>query len=115
MQDVTSKYKFEPLVRKGSITGGEIAQHLKRLFEQFGAPLFLKRDNGSNLNSKEVADLLKEFKVIPLNSPTYYPQYNGAIEHAQGEAKRELYRLSPEYDNADTFLSLWLPDRQCII
>jgi len=61
--------------------------------------LFLKRDNGSKLNSKEVAEVLQKYKVIPLNSPAYFPQYNGA----QREAKKELDRLSSEYENADSF------------
>ena len=103
VQDVTTKYKFEPLVRKQSIDGKEIAENLEKLFKEHGAPLFLKRDNGSNLNSKEVAFILKEYKVMPLNSPAYFPQYNGSIERAQREAKKELDRLTKKCKNADIF------------
>ena len=46
-------------------------------------PCFLKRDNGGNLNHRAVNEVLSEFFVLPLNSPTYYAPYNGAIEESQ--------------------------------
>jgi hypothetical protein len=86
MQDLSSRYKFPPLC--GAYPQGkEIAAHLKWLFEMFGAPLFLKRDNGSNLNCRDVNDVLDEHCVLAINSPTYYAPYNGAIEAANGELK----------------------------
>jgi hypothetical protein len=36
--------------------------------------------------------VISENSVIPINSPTYYPPYNGAIEHEQLLVKRELLR-----------------------
>ena len=56
-------------------------------FFRFGPPLFLKRDNGGNLNHRAVNEVLSEFFVLPLNSPTYYAPYNGAIEESQRELK----------------------------
>ncbi|WP_319409492.1 hypothetical protein [uncultured Desulfosarcina sp.] len=67
--------------------GEEIAGHLSRHFTWFGPPLFIKRDNGGNLNHWAVNDLLEENMVIPINSPFNTPRYNGAIEHSQGELK----------------------------
>ena len=64
-----------------------IATQLTTLFEKHGAPLILKRDNGSNLVSSEIDDILDAFGVIPLNSPLHYPRFNGAIERAQREIK----------------------------
>ena len=69
--------------------GKIVARNLKELFLAYGAPVFLKRDNGSNLNSKEVNDVLDEFKVIPINSPVATPTYNGGIEHSQKEIKQQ--------------------------
>jgi hypothetical protein len=103
VQDLTSKYKFEPLVSTQPITGEEIAGNLAKLFKQYGAPLFMKRDNGSNLNHFSVINILQESRVIPLNSPAYYPQYNGSMERAQRETKRELDNLIWEFENPDTF------------
>ena len=90
IQDLASQYKFTPLSGNEIPCGEEIAGHLTRLFDKFGAPLFIKRDNGGNLNHRAVNDILNEYMVLPLNSPGYYPKYNGAIEHAQGEMKQEL-------------------------
>jgi hypothetical protein len=52
--------------------------------------LVLKRDNGSNLNSVEVDELLGQWLVLPLNSPPHYPPYNGGIERAQRDLKTAL-------------------------
>ncbi len=88
-QDLASRYRFEPLFAL-SLEGGEIARHLDRLFERHGPPLFLKRDNGSNLNCAEVNQVLAKHGVIPLNSPAYYPCYNGAMENSIGQYKKHL-------------------------
>jgi hypothetical protein len=89
VQDLASRYRFEPLFAR-ALFGGEIAGHLHQLFHRHGAPLFLKRDNGSNLNCSEVNDVLAAHGVIPLNSPAYYPRYNGAIENSIGQFKKHL-------------------------
>ena len=38
--------------------------------------------------------VLAEFGVIPLNSPRYYPRYNGAIEYGQRELKAWFTKLA---------------------
>jgi hypothetical protein len=89
MQDLASCYKFNPMT--GDIPcGEEISGYLTATFNRFGPPLFLKRDNGGNLNHGTVNDVLTDYFVLPLNSPAYYPPYNGAIEEAQGELKSGL-------------------------
>ena len=85
-QDLGSRYKFPPLSGECPV-GEEIAGYLSEKFGRFGPPLFLKRDNGGNLNHKSVNEVLSEFFVLPLNSPTYYAPYNGAIEESQRELK----------------------------
>jgi transposase InsO family protein len=93
--DLASRYKLPPLVGK-RLTGELVAQRLEELFRQFGAPLVLKRDNGSNLNSEAVDEVLGRWLVIPLNSPPHYPPYNGGIERSQRELKDVLRsRLAP--------------------
>ena len=89
MQDLASRYKFGPMAGECPC-GPEIAGYLAATFRRFGASLFLKRDNGGNLNHLEVNDVLAEYFVIPVNSPVYYPPYNGAIEEAQTELKGGL-------------------------
>lgn len=90
IQDMASQYKLPPLCAEQEPKGQQIAEHLDNLFKHYDRPLFLKRDNGANLNESSVNELLAQGHVLPLNSPCYYPKYNGAIEHAQGEYKRLL-------------------------
>ena len=89
MQDLASRYKFSPLT--GEVPcGEEISGYLAATFNRFGAPLFLKRDNGGNLNHAAVNNVLADYFVVPVNSPVHYPPYNGAIEEAQAELKNGL-------------------------
>jgi hypothetical protein len=74
------------------LTGPVVAARLEELFAQFGPPLILKRDNGRNLNSGEVDEVLARWRVIPLNSPPHSPAYNGGIERAQRDLKACLVR-----------------------
>jgi hypothetical protein len=90
LQDLCSRYKFVPLTTNYTPCGEEVAGHLSRHFCRFGPPLFLKRDNGGNLNHLSINDLLEELMIIPINSPPYTAPYNGAIEHSQGELKNWL-------------------------
>jgi hypothetical protein len=41
-------------------SGEEISGYLAATFNRFGAPLFLKRDNGVNLNYVAVNDVLSD-------------------------------------------------------
>ena len=84
VQDLASRYKFTPLVGE-QILGETVALQLEQLFERHGPPLVLKRDNGSNLNHQAVDEVLRRYLVVPLNSPPYYPPYNGGMEHGVGE------------------------------
>lgn len=94
LQDMHSKYKFEPPVLQHDPLGKEVAGQLDGTFRSFGAPLFLKRDNGGNLNSAAVNDVLERHMVIPFNSPVHYPKFNGSVENSNCEIKRnETFRL----------------------
>ena len=89
VQDLASRYKFSPMT--GDVPcGEEISGYLASTFKRFGAPLFLKRDNGGNLNHAAVNNVLADHFVMPVNSPVHYPPYNGAIEEAQTELKNGL-------------------------
>jgi transposase InsO family protein len=87
--DLASRYKLPPLIG-ARLTGEVVAARLDELFRRHGAPLVLKRDNGSNLNCEAVNEVLSRWLVIPLNSPPHYPPYNGGIERAQRDLKSAL-------------------------
>jgi transposase InsO family protein len=89
IQDLGSRYKFAPLAAQ-QISAEQVAAKLEELFTSHGAPVVLKRDNGPALNGQAVDRVLGKHLVIPLNSPAYYPPYNGGMERAQRELKRRL-------------------------
>jgi transposase InsO family protein len=89
VQDLASRYRFAPLVAN-HLDGRQIAAHLERLFRQHGAPLFLKRDNGSPFNHHAVDQLLARFRVLPLNHPPHFPRYNGGMEKGIRDFKAAL-------------------------
>lgn len=92
LYDLGGRFNLSVLGAETMADGERIAQNLEEAFKTFGPPLFLKRDNGTNLNHWRVNEVMSENSVIPLNSPTYYPPYNGAIEHEQALVKKELLR-----------------------
>jgi len=103
VQDLASRYRFAPLVTD-HLDGSQIAAHLQRLFRQHGAPLFLKRDNGSPFNHHAVDALLARCGVLPLNNPPHFPRYNGAMEKGIRDFKAALAqrllppsRVSPDF------------------
>lgn len=93
VQDLASRYKFPPPAGNTMPHGEEVAENLERMFKRYGPPLVIKRDNGGNLNHGAVEELLDRHMVIPLNSPPYYPSYNGGIERAQRELGEEARQM----------------------
>lgn len=89
VQDLASRYRFRPLV-SDRLDGRQIATHLEGLFRQHGAPLFLKRDNGSPFNCQHVDAVMARFGVLPLNNPPHFPRYNGAQEKGIRDFKAAL-------------------------
>jgi len=90
--DLASRYKLPPLIGE-RLSGEVVAARLDELFRKYGPPLVLKRDNGSNLNSEAVEEVLSRWLVVPLNSPPHYPPYNGGMERAQRDLKSALRPL----------------------
>jgi transposase InsO family protein len=89
LHDLASRYRFAPLVCSRE-DGAQIAAFLDHAFREHGAPLLLKRDNGSPFNCQQVNAVLAQHGVLPLNSPPHYPRYNGAMEKSIGDFKRRL-------------------------
>ena len=117
--DLASRFRFD-LMLAVHLPTMMIVEQLYRLFERYGAPLVLKRDNGSNLVTPAVNELLAAYGVLPLTSPMYYPRYNGSVEYAQRETKRmagcliQAAGLSPEIALAVTPGLLNARPRPCL-
>jgi hypothetical protein len=98
VHDLGSRYTLRSLGSRDLADGYTIAGSLEALFLEYGAPLFMKMDNGSNLNHHEVLRVLGEYGVTVLNSPAYYPPYNGAVEKKQRDLQGRLQaRLGDEH------------------
>lgn len=90
VRDIGARYSFQPMASDGHAWGFEVAANLHALCHRYGAPLFMKRDNGGNLNTPDVDEILALFCIIPFNSPLCMPTYNGAMERSQATLKKEL-------------------------
>ena len=101
--DLGCRMKLKPAVKPGAFTGEEVAEHLNYLKHKHEVPLFLKRDNGSNLNSNKVFSIKKMFAVTPFNSPPGFPQFNGVMERSQGKIKRYLRAIQKDREELDSF------------
>lgn len=86
VKDLASRYQFEPLTALAS-SGIEVARHLENLFLSHGAPLLLKRDNGSVFNHQAVNEVLARAKDI-------YSRNKGAVAGTSGNAIRLLSGLA---------------------
>jgi hypothetical protein len=106
LQDLCSRYKFPPLATEYPPCGEEVSGHLDHHFTRFGPPLFIKRDNGGNLNHEAINQVLEESFVIPINSPVNTPAYNGAIENSQGEIKAYLDKWFSKAESMEEFFLL---------
>ena len=82
LRDLASKYQLPVPLVQAQEEGARIAEYLERMFKRDGAPLFLKRDLGSPLKSHQVDEVLERYRVLPLDSPPDYPQYNGSMERS---------------------------------
>lgn len=106
IRDLGSKYRLKSLVAR-KMNGANIALWLVTLFKRHWPPLILKRDNGSRLKCEEVDKVLMEWGVIPLDSPCYYPEYNGSVEQAQNEFQRQMdVLLVGEYNERELDLAV---------
>jgi hypothetical protein len=76
----------------GEAQSAELAiDALEYLFILHGAPLVLKSDNGSEFTAEIFEKYLRDYDVIHLLSPAYYPKYNGAIEAGIGSLKTHIW------------------------
>jgi hypothetical protein len=77
----------------GPATGDDVVAYLEQAFLEHGAPLVLKHDRGSNLNSEQVHDLCDRYGVLMMVSPAGYPPYNGRRERANRDIRQYVYAM----------------------
>jgi transposase InsO family protein len=60
---------------------------LRNLFEEHGAPLVIKSDNGPAFRAQASKEFLSDWGVLPLFSPPYRASYNGVCDRANKTMK----------------------------
>ncbi len=88
------------------MTAGEVVLALRTLFAVHGAPLLIKKDNGSSLNEKGLNAFLEKSGVIGLLSPIRTPSYNGSCEAGIGSMKTRTDYQASVHDRP----GLWTSD-----
>lgn len=69
---------------------------LQWLFLEYGPPLVLKSDNGPGFIAAATRRFLDRWQVLPLFSPPYTPEYNGAIEAGNGALKNRTHEQAAQ-------------------
>ena len=87
LQDECSRYKVNKRLATGPANANDVVDYLREAFERHGAPLVLKHDGGSIFHHDRVRDLLKEYNVVELTSPPFYPPFNGKKERSMRDIK----------------------------
>src|SRR5659263_336235 len=87
--DIFSRYALGSLVEH-SITGALAARHLEALFLRYGAPRVLRRDHGSEFESKVFKKMLMAWRVKDEPVPKAQPYDNGHLESFNGSLRNEL-------------------------
>jgi len=91
--DEHSRCELNHRLTAGPAKGDDVASYLEQAFLKHGAPLVLKQDRGSNLNSDPVKQLCDRHGVLLLNSPGGYPPYNGRRERANRDIRQYVYAM----------------------
>ncbi|XP_049387212.1 uncharacterized protein LOC125851467 [Solanum stenotomum] len=60
---------------------------------RFGIPRTIITDNAANLNSNLIKELCEQFKIVHHNSTPYRPKANGAVEAANKNIKKILWKM----------------------
>lgn len=68
-------------------TAQGVRARLEDLFEEHGAPLVVKMDNGALAKDEQLSQILDRWGVVRLLSPPYTPEYNGSCEASIGWLK----------------------------
>ena len=92
VMDLHSRYILSALGDDALANGWHVAKNLEDRFLQYGPPLFMKMDGGSNFKHHEVRHLLGAHWAIPLISPRHHPPYNGGVEREHQELQRRISR-----------------------
>ncbi len=78
---------------------------LHELFDEHGAPLVVKLDNGPGFVAQALKQFLRDWSVVTLYSPPYAPWYNGAIERSNRSLKEITEHVAEQGGHAGYWTS----------
>lgn len=73
-----------------SLTAGVLIKHLRKVFGQFGPPMSIRSDNGTQMNSEEFKRFCEEWGITLIFSTPYWPQANGEVERFNRTLSKQL-------------------------
>jgi transposase InsO family protein len=102
VRDLASGYQLAWLPLKEG-TAEAVRRVLAYLFARHGTPLVVKCDNGPPFRAEEMKAWLATAGALPLYSPPYYPEYNGAVEAGIGSLKRRTELQAARHGRIDNW------------
>jgi IS30 family transposase len=90
-------------------TAEKVARIIKALGKHYNTlPTFIKADNGPEFRDT-FKTLMASLNITVLNSPRYYPRFNGVVERLNGSIRRMVQRVTvTSVASVNTFLSRFL-------
>ena len=90
-------------------TAEKVARIIKALGKHYNTlPTFIKADNGPEFRDT-FKTLMASLNITVLNSPRYYPQFNGVVERLNGSIRRMVQIVTvTSVASVNTFLSRFL-------
>eukprot|EP00762_Andalucia_godoyi_P007957 ANDGO_01279.mRNA.1 Retrovirus-related Pol polyprotein from transposon 412 len=82
--------RFVEMRASPAATAAEAATFLLEIFGRYGAPKYLRSDNGAQFVASVTQQLLLHIGTRPAYTIAYRPQSNGIVERANGEVGRHL-------------------------
>ena len=86
---------------KRDLCSRDVIRSCMRCVADFGVPVRIRSDGGTNLTSAEILNFFKNWGVISVNSTPHYPQSNGHAEAAV-KAMENLVQKSAPNGHLDT-------------
>jgi hypothetical protein len=95
VSDTESRYAIVFDFVKGDLCSRELIRSCMRCFADFGVPVRVRSDGGTNLISAEILNFFKNWGVISVNSTPHYPQSNGHAEAAVKAMENLVQKAAP--------------------
>ena len=105
---VCSYSKWVEVIKMNSTTSKKTIEELRKIFSQFGLPLVIVSDNGSQFVSKEFDNCIRQNGMIQILIPAYHPASNGQAESLVRKFKASMKKMILSNPDIMFNVSNWL-------